>query len=130
LQIRFLAKNGDAAAFGGVSMSINGGAGEARHDIYGTGSAVGVSGVSGSLLVYIGGNAQFGSGVVDILDYTDTNKTRTSRAISGVDNNGSGLVAFESGLETTQTAISSLTFTSTGANLSQYTQFALYGIKG
>jgi hypothetical protein len=130
LQIRLLAKNGDAAAFAGVSMSINSGAGEARHDLYGNGSTVAASGASGGLLVYIGGSAQFGVGVVDILDYTDTNKTKTSRALSGVDNNGSGLIALESGLEVTQTAISSLTFTSTGANLSQYSSFALYGIKG
>jgi hypothetical protein len=130
LQIRLLAKNADGNPFGGATMSINGGAGEARHDFYGTGSAVGASGVSGSLLVYIGGTAQFGVGIVDILDYTNANKTKTSRSLSGVDNNGSGLVAFESGLETTQTAISSLTFTSNSGNFAQYSSFALYGIKG
>jgi hypothetical protein len=129
LQIRLLAKNADGNAFGGTSMTINGAAGEARHDLYGTGSATGASGVSGSLLVYIGGTAQFGAGIVDILDYTDTNKTRTSRALSGVDNNGSGLVAFASGLETSQTAISSLTFTSNSGNFAQYSSFALYGVK-
>lgn len=130
LQIRLFAKNSDGNAFGSVAMSINGGAGEARHDIYGTGSANGVSGTGGSFIVYIGGNAQFGGGIVDILDYTDTNKTKVSRGLSGVDNNGSGLSAFVSGLETTQTAISSLTFASTSTNLSQYSHFALYGIKG
>lgn len=130
LQIRLLAKNADGGAFGGTSMTINGGAGEARHDLYGTGSATGASGVSGSLLVYIGGTAQFGVGIVDILDYTNTNKTKTSRALSGVDNNGSGLVALESGLETSQTAISSLTFTSNSGNFAEYSHFALYGVKG
>jgi hypothetical protein len=130
LQIRILAKTGDAGAFGAAIMSINGGAGEARHDLYGTGSATGTSGVSGGLYVYLGGTAQFGVGVVDILDYLDTNKTKTSRALSGVDNNGSGAVALESGLETTQTAISSLTFTSNSGNFAQYSSFALYGIKG
>ncbi len=130
LQIRIMAKTGDAGAFGAATMSINGGAGEARHDLYGTGSAVGASGVSGGLYVYLGGTAQFGVGIVDILDYTDTNKTKTSRALSGVDNNGSGLVALESGLETTQTAVSSLTFTSNSGNFAQYSSFALYGIRG
>jgi hypothetical protein len=130
LQIRMLAKTGDAGAFGAATMSINGGAGEARHDLYGTGSATGASGTSGGLYVYIGGTAQFGVGIVDILDYLDSNKTKTARALSGVDNNGSGLVAIESSLETTQTAISSLTFTSNSGNFAQYSHFALYGIKG
>jgi hypothetical protein len=130
LQIRIFAKNADGNAFGGTAMTINGAAGEYRHDLYGTGSnPPGASGVSGSLLIYIGGNAQFGVGVVDILDYTDTNKTKVSRALSGVDNNGSGLVAMESGLETSTTAISSLTFTSNSGNFAQYSHFALYGIK-
>jgi hypothetical protein len=130
LQIRILAKTADAGSFGSAVMSINGGAGEARHDIYGTGASAAASGASGGLNIYVGGTAQFGVGVVDILDYTDTNKTKTSRAISGVDNNGSGLVALESGLETSTTAISSLTFTSNSGNFAQYSSFALYGIKG
>jgi hypothetical protein len=129
LQIRLLAKNADTGAQGAAVMSINGGAGEARHEIYGTGSAVAASGVSGSLFVYIGGTAQFGVGIVDILDYLDTNKTKTTRALSGVDNNGSGIVAFTSNLETSQTAISSLTFTSNNGNFAQYSSFALYGVK-
>ena len=130
LQIRIFAKTADAGSFGSAVMSINAGAGEARHDLYGTGSTVAASVASSGLNVYIGGTAQFGVGVVDILDYTDTNKTKTSRALSGVDNNGSGLVAFESGLETSTTAISSLTFTSSSGNFAQYSSFALYGIKG
>jgi hypothetical protein len=130
LQIRLLAKNADTGAQGAAVMSINGGAGEARHEIYGTGSSVGASGVSGSLFIYIGGNTiQFGVGIVDILDYLDTNKTKTTRALSGVDNNGSGIVALTSNLETSQTAISSLTFTSNSGNFAQYSSFALYGVK-
>lgn len=130
LQIRMMAKTGDAGAFGAAIMSINGGAGEARHDLYGTGSTAAASSASGGLYVYLGGTAQFGVGIVDILDYQDTNKTKTSRALSGVDNNGSGLVALESGLETSTSAITSLTFTSNSGNFAQFSHFALYGIKG
>ena len=130
LQIRIFAKTADAGSFGSASMSINGGAGEARHDIYGTGSSVGVSGISGSFITYIGASAQFGSAVVDIFDYADTNKAKTSRGFGGTDNNGSGLIAMTSGLEISTTAISSLTFTSSSGNFAQYSSFALYGIKG
>lgn len=130
LQIRLMAKNGGAGAFDSLSMTINGNAGEQRHDIYGTGAAAGVSNAAQSFYVYIGGTAQFGIAIVDILDYLDTNKTKVSRSICGVDNNGSGLVALTSGLETSQTAITSLTLTSNSGNFAQYSQFALYGIKG
>lgn len=130
LQIRLMAKNAGVGAFDSLSMTINGGAGEARHDIYGTGSATGVSGIGQSFYTYIGGTAQFGVSIIDILDYLDTNKTKVSRSICGVDNNGSGLAAFTSGLETSQAAITSLTLTSNTGNFAQYSHFALYGIKG
>ncbi len=130
LQIRMLAKTGDAGAFGSASMTINGAAGEQRHEFYGTGSATGVGANASSFLVYVGGTAQFGVAIVDILDYADTNKAKTSRGLGGVDNNGSGIVAITSGLETSTTAISSLTFTANSGNFAQYSSFALYGIKG
>lgn len=132
LQVRAFAKNNDGNPFGSVAVTINGGAGEARHDLYGTGSVVGVSGIGQSLYAYIGGTAQFGAFVLDILDYSSTNKSKTGRALCGVDNSGSGLVAFTSGLTVATTAVTSLTITSSTTNslLSQYSTFALYGIKG
>jgi hypothetical protein len=130
LQIRILAKTGDAGAFGSASMTINGAAGEQRHELYGTGSATGAGANASSFLAYVGGTAQFGVAIVDILDYTNTNKNRTTRGLGGVDNNGSGIAAITSGLETSTTAISSLTFTSNSGNFAQYSSFALYGIKG
>lgn len=130
LQIRIMAKTGDAGAFGSGSMTINGAAGEQRHDLYGTGSAVGASASATSFITYLGGTAQFGVSIVDILDYADTNKAKTTRSLCGVDNNGSGLVALTSGLETSTSAISSLTFTPNSGNFAQYSSFALYGIKG
>jgi hypothetical protein len=130
LQIRILAKTGDAGAYGSASMTINGAAGEQRHELYGTGSATGSGANASSFLAYVGGTAQFGVAIVDILDYTDTNKNRTTRGLGGVDNNGSGIVALTSGLETSTTAVSSLTFTANSGNFAQYSSFALYGIKG
>jgi len=73
----------------------------------------------------------FGSTVTDILDYTNTNKYKTLRSIGGVDLNGSGEIYFGSNLWLSTTAISSLVIVPrTGTNFVQYTQFALYGIKG
>jgi len=128
LQIRVFAKTASTGAFDSISMNINGGLGEARHDVYGTGSAVGSSNAATSFFIYIGATAQFGVGIVDILDYTNTNKTKVSRSICGVDNNGSGLAALTSGLELNTTAITSLTFIAGVPNLAAGSRFDLYGI--
>ena len=128
LQIRLFAKTASTAAFDSIAMNINGASGEARHDVYGTGASVGSSNAGTSLFVYVGGSAQFGVGIIDILDYTNTNKTKVSRSICGVDNNGSGLVALTSGLKLSTTAISSLTFIAGVPNLAAGSRFDLYGI--
>lgn len=68
--------------------------------------------------------------IIDILDYTNTNKNKTLRALSGSDNNGSGEVALESSLWIKTNAISAVTILLTdSSNFSQYTTFALYGVK-
>jgi hypothetical protein len=73
----------------------------------------------------------FGAGVIDILDYTNTSKYKTVRTLTGDDKNGSGFMVFGSGLWQNTNAVSTITLTNHGAtNFQQYSQFALYGIKG
>lgn len=68
--------------------------------------------------------------VVDILDYANTNKNKTIRVLAGVDNNGSGEVALNSGLWPSTSALNTIKILTTSGNLNQYSSFALYGIKG
>jgi hypothetical protein len=72
----------------------------------------------------------FGVFVIDILDYAETNKYKTARALSGADINGSGTVLLQSALWQKTTAISSLNIIANGYGFAQYSQFALYGIRG
>jgi hypothetical protein len=73
----------------------------------------------------------FGVGVVDILDYLDTNKYKTMRLLTGFDANGSGDIRFISGLWRNTNAVSSIVLnTQGGGSFVQYSSFALYGIKG
>jgi len=73
----------------------------------------------------------FGVGIIDILDYTDTNKYHTVRTLRGQEqNNTDGTIALQSYLHTSTTAISRLDFFASVGNLVQYSHFALYGIKG
>ena len=78
----------------------------------------------------------FGALVVDILDYADTNKYKTIRTLSGTDFNGSiagyaGAVCLSSGSWRSTSAITSITLAPRyGSLFTQYSSFALYGIKG
>lgn len=77
------------------------------------------------------GTNQEGVGVVDILDYTNTSKYSTVRALGGVDRNGSGEVTLYSGLWKNTAAITQIDLVpNSGATFRQYTHAALYGIKG
>jgi hypothetical protein len=74
----------------------------------------------------------FGASIIDILDYANTNKYKTFRALGGLEtNSASSQVNFESNLWMNTSAITSITITpGAGTTWSQYTSFALYGIKG
>ena len=71
----------------------------------------------------------FGVTIVDILDYSNTNKYKTIRVIGGTDANGSGKVSIASGNWRSTSAVTSIKFTNQTDNWKQYSSFALYGIK-
>ena len=72
----------------------------------------------------------FGTSVIDILDYANTNKFKTNRVLMGMDRNGGGLVRLISGLWRSTAAISTINiFPFASASFVQYSHFALYGIK-
>lgn len=72
----------------------------------------------------------FGVGIIDILDYANTNKNKTARTLAGWDNNGSGEIALNSELWTSTSAITRIDIYPPANNFAQYSHFALYGIKG
>ena len=73
----------------------------------------------------------FAAGVIDILDYANTNKFKTLRSLSGIDTNGGGNIDLTSGNWRSTNAITSITLSlNAGGSIPQYSSFALYGIKG
>jgi len=75
----------------------------------------------------------FGSFTIDILDYADTNKFKTTRSIFGYDYNAGpyALIDLTGGSWRSTSAISTISLTMfTGSNFAQYSHAALYGIKG
>jgi hypothetical protein len=129
---------------GSLFMQVNGDTNTANyitHYLTGDGAAVNVGNLTGrSGVVFAGvGGAQFSTtypyvGVIDYLDYTNTNKYHTMRSLHGTDTNNTGYngaVGLVSGLHLSTTAISSLNFFLDGAvSFTANTKFALYGIRG
>ena len=72
----------------------------------------------------------FGVFVCDILDYTNASKNKTVRSLNGADQNGSGRSMLNSLVWLSSSAITQIDLTAGGGNFVQYTQFALYGLKG
>ena len=73
----------------------------------------------------------FGVSIIDILDYTNTNKNKVVRSLTGGDANGSGEAGIYSGVWLNTAAITSITMIGfNGGTLPQYSTYALYGIKG
>lgn len=73
----------------------------------------------------------FGAGVVDILDYASTSKTKTVRTFGGVDGNGDTNVGVfvTSSLWNSTSAVTSVKLYGFNANLAQHSTAALYGVK-
>jgi hypothetical protein len=73
----------------------------------------------------------FSASIVDLLDYSNTAKNKTVRILAGNDKNGSGgEIALWSGvyMNTSEITSAKLYFDSS-ANIAQYSQFSLYGVR-
>jgi hypothetical protein len=142
LQIRGIARTNDTDVnfdYAKLRFNSDSGSNYADHILFGDGasaSSLGFASQSENWIQRLAsngiGNASiFGTFVIDILDYVNTNKYKTTRILGGVDANGSGRNYLTSGLWRNTNAISSLVITpGAGTNFLQYSSFALYGIKG
>lgn len=131
LQIRGL---GLITSGGGFTARFNGdtGANYSFHQLYGEGSiAQSNAGAVTQTFMYFaygaGSTTAPNAFVTDVLDYANTNKNKTVRSLNGNDLNGSGYIQLWSNAWYSTSAITSITVT---ASFNQYSQLALYGIKG
>ena len=143
LQVRLLAQTNRASSVDSLQFNFNSDTGSnySWHTVQGDGSSTSALGYAtqtyarigdGTIGGATGSGGYFGVGVIDILDYASTNKNKTIRGLTGVDENGAGRVGLGSGLwQNSSTAISSISITpQAGTLFLQYSSFALYGIQG
>lgn len=126
LQVRVLVKT---SAGGSLYMTINGTGATKNHQLRGAGSSA-TSAVTAGNFVLNTNTGRFTAGVIDILDYTNTNKLRVHRSFGGYDANGSGEICLSSGFYNISTAVTSLEFSMTSGNITSLSALALYGIAG
>ena len=138
LQIRGILRSPTGTNVGGGKVTFNGDTTSGNytfHRLVGDGSsasAYGQTGIEFILRCALNSTTSgiFGASVVDILDYANTSKYKTTRALTGADTNDiNGVLGLFSQLWMNTAAISSITITPSEANFSQYSQLALYGIK-
>jgi hypothetical protein len=143
LQLRFIARTTSAVSsqgnFIGLRFNSDTSANYYAHQLRGEGSGTpNASAFTTQSTGYVqrASNANnganiFGTGLIDVLDYTSTTKYKTVRNLGGYDANGSGQVILMSNLwyNSTIAAISTILLTPEAGNFAEYSSFALYGIK-
>jgi len=142
LQIRAITRNSYSGSVttgnGTVILNSDTGSNYALHQLRANGASVSAVATASAGSMYgfsdIGGTSVsnfFGAGIIDILDYTNTNKYKTIRVLTGSDGNTTNddWLFFASGLWQNTDAVTTITLASDNPNYAEYSQFALYGIK-
>ena len=147
LQIRISARSAAASNYGNFYLTFNNDDGSglwSSHNLRGNGTSVGSTYHTNADIYWMtqyngsipGNNTTasiFGAVVIDIMDYTNTNKYKTLKSFYGFDLNGTasgtGELALTSGAYRSTSTPTSIELV-TGDLFKQYSSFALYGIKG
>ena len=140
LQLRYIARSSVSGSEDSVSLRFNSDSASnyAFHLLFGNGSSANASATASTTRIYpwaVPGNTflsnSFGATVIEILDYSNNNKFKTTRTLSGYDDNSTGgRIALTSGLWQSTNSINAISITADGGNWASNSQFALYGIKG
>lgn len=135
LQLRHSATNSSADRFFKIQFNADTATNYSYHYLQGNGATTSASAATTQSFGVCGlvpnSTTYAGIGITDVLDYSNTNKYKTTKSLSGGDMNGAGgyLNLYSSNWRSTS-AITSITLTPSTGDFSEYSSFALYGIKG
>jgi hypothetical protein len=141
LQIRGISRDGNPSSAPAIGLIYNSDFGSSykSHFLEAQGSAVSsfspgqvTYGYAGYPTPGAANSSMFAATIIDILDYTNANKNKTTRILSGYDTNNTvdGYIDFVSSLWLSTDPIISITLKLQGDPFAQNTRFSLYGIKG
>ena len=138
LQLRYYARRSDASGLSSFSFQFNGDTGTnyVRNELYQSDTTASASSATAQTILNINettannaNSGSYGVGIADFLDYTNTNKLKIVRTLSGANNNGSNVSNLATGLWLNTAALTSITCF-VGTTFMNNSTFALYGIKG
>jgi hypothetical protein len=145
LQLRMISRNTAAGVAGTLdnwlTFNSDSGSNYASHGLQGNGTAATAFGAATQTRVRMSNQSPgasstantFGAAVIDILDYTSTNKNKTVRVLYGANDNTTNTeyrAFLLSGLYfATPAAITTITIVPETANFAEYSSFALYGVR-
>jgi len=112
--------------------TIDEGANYSWKQLWGTSTTANSNGGNGQAFIYIGyvfDPAYPAANIIDIADYANTNKHKTTKSINANNTNNSGFVVNFSGRWGSSSVVDRLRITPNSGTFNQYSHFALYGIK-
>jgi hypothetical protein len=135
LQLRIFGRSTLNASLDNLSMYFNNDTGNnyASHFLSSNGSSASSGAFTSQPRFYIPSlwpaatSAQFAPTIIDVLDYTNTNKNKTVRTFTGFDANGSGTINLVSGLWMSTSAINRFSG-ETSVSIAEFSRIDLYGI--
>jgi len=141
LQIRFAARSDRAAirSSAGIQFNSDTGSNYSWHRLYGYSTSAYSGGGSSTQygpdnLLYAASTATsgyHGAAVIDILDYSSSNKNKTIRALGGSPEAGDADIYLASGLWMSTASVTSISIVDRwGSNFTTSSRFSLYGLKG
>jgi hypothetical protein len=139
LQVRWTARSAwNTTGASLMNVSINGVTSAITHRMQSDGGAVDVTSTAflsiARIPVATGATSSFGGGVLDILDYSSSNKNKTYRSFFGHQNGANtsniNLIGLWSGTNLSTDVTTSLAFDTNGDAFVAGSRFTLYGIKG
>lgn len=142
LQVRAIYRSASSNVYNAwftARLNSDSGTNYSHHSLYGNGSSVASGGYANSTVLdgfsrpgADAGDTFYGAFVMDILDYKDTNKFKTTRHIGGADIAISTTrldVALASNNWRSTSAVNEISFIGNQGAFTEYSHFALYGIK-
>jgi hypothetical protein len=140
LQLRIIGRSTrTTSTSNAITYTFNGSATDYgyTHRLYGNGSSATADAPNGSTYSFgpsIATNSStsgiMGVAVMDILDYANVYKFKTTRILGGHDNNGSGEIYLTSGLWQNTAAITSISLSIDSFSWTANTRISLFGIRG
>ena len=139
LQIRGAAVETAGGGIDSLIMRFNGdtAANYSWHGMYGINNSASAAGGNSSSTPYIAyinadgaSNQRFSPIIIDILEFSSTNKTKISRSLSSAIGSVDRGVTLKSTLWNSTAAITSIVLSGASGNLDAGSRFSLYGLKG